>query len=64
MCCFCASQTCGTRQGKSRTLWVVHTNTEEDREAVGDSFNKFLSGLQGIMSTNREQEELSIMNQR
>ena len=55
MCCFCASQTCGTGQEKSRTLWVVHTNTEEDREAVGDSFNKFLSGLQGIMSTNREQ---------
>ena len=55
MCCFCASQTCGTRQGKSRTLWILHTNTEEDGEAVGDSFDKILSGLQGIMSTNREQ---------
>ncbi|XP_071181490.1 intraflagellar transport protein 22 homolog [Mytilus edulis] len=50
--------------GAFSNLSVVQTNIEEDGESVRDSFNKFLSGLQGIMSTNREQEELSIMNQR
>lgn len=50
--------------GAFSNLSVVQTNIEEDGESVRDSFNKFLSGLQGVMSTNREQEELSIMNQR
>lgn len=50
--------------GSFSNLNIVPTNIDEDGEAVRDNFNKFLSGLQGIMSTNRDQEELSIMNQR
>ncbi|XP_052798201.1 intraflagellar transport protein 22 homolog [Mya arenaria] len=43
---------------------VVHTNIEEDGEAVRNEFSQFLAKLTVAMSDKREQEELSIMNHR
>ena len=43
---------------------VVHTNIEEDSEAVRNEFSQFFAKLTLAMSDKREQEELSIMNHR
>ena len=42
---------------------LVHTNLEEDADAVRSEFTRFLWTLVRAMSSNREQEELNIMNQ-
>ncbi|KAK3595743.1 hypothetical protein CHS0354_025372 [Potamilus streckersoni] len=42
----------------------VRTNIEEDGESVREEFNNFLSKLSLELSDKRDQEELSIMNQR
>ena len=42
----------------------VHTNLDEDAEAVREEFQNFLGSLLMSMSEKREQEELSIMNSR
>lgn len=41
----------------------IHTSLDEDAEAVRREFNRFLLSLVKAMSSNREQEELNIMNQ-
>ncbi|KAK6192530.1 hypothetical protein SNE40_003980 [Patella caerulea] len=43
---------------------TVQTNLEEDGEAVRDALNKFLATLVAALSDKREEEELSIINQR
>uniref|UniRef100_A0A0B7AA55 Intraflagellar transport protein 22 homolog n=1 Tax=Arion vulgaris TaxID=1028688 RepID=A0A0B7AA55_9EUPU len=42
---------------------LAHTSLEEDAEGVRRVFNRFISSLVKAMSSNREQEELNIMNQ-
>ena len=41
---------------------VVHTNLEEQGEALRDEFTNYLGNLLTSMSDKREQEELSIMD--
>ncbi|XP_041347687.1 intraflagellar transport protein 22 homolog [Gigantopelta aegis] len=41
---------------------VIHTNIEEDAEAVQKEFSKYLGKLVSAMSDRQEQEELSIMS--
>jgi len=43
---------------------VIHTNIEEDGDAVRTEFSQFLAKLSVAMSDKRDQEELSIMNHR
>lgn len=43
---------------------VVHTNIEEDGDAVRNEFSRFLAKISVAMSDKRDQEELSIMNHR
>ncbi|XP_050410359.2 intraflagellar transport protein 22 homolog isoform X3 [Patella vulgata] len=45
-------------------ITTVQTNLDEDGEAVRDAFNKFLATLVTALSDKREEEELSIINQR
>ncbi|ESO97347.1 hypothetical protein LOTGIDRAFT_231543 [Lottia gigantea] len=47
-----------------RKITTVQTNLEEDADSVRQSFNKYLSTLLTALSDKREQEELSIINQR
>ncbi|XP_059163189.1 intraflagellar transport protein 22 homolog [Physella acuta] len=42
---------------------LLHTSLDEDAEAVRREFSRFLSSLVKAMSSNREQEELTLMNQ-
>ncbi|XP_050410360.2 intraflagellar transport protein 22 homolog isoform X4 [Patella vulgata] len=70
--CICFSNTKPTtaERIKKRTpssfsrITTVQTNLDEDGEAVRDAFNKFLATLVTALSDKREEEELSIINQR
>ncbi|XP_064620707.1 intraflagellar transport protein 22 homolog [Lineus longissimus] len=50
--------------GQFSRIPVVQSNLEEDPEGLHLEFRNFLSTLLSAMSDKREQEELSIMNQR
>ncbi|KAK3084228.1 hypothetical protein FSP39_010300 [Pinctada imbricata] len=47
-----------------RKMSVIQTNIEDDPDSVRAEFMNYLTQLMGTMSDKREQEELSIMNQR
>ncbi|XP_064612662.1 intraflagellar transport protein 22 homolog [Liolophura sinensis] len=53
-----------TLPGPFRKMQCIHTNIEDEGETVRREFTNFLSTLLGAMSDKRDQEELSIMNQR
>lgn len=45
-------------------IHCVHTNVDDDGDALRDEFVNYLGNLLTTMSDKREQEELSIMNDR
>lgn len=47
-----------------KKIATIHTNIDEDGDSLRNEFMNYLTQLMAAMTDNREQEELSIMNNR